>query len=111
MRFPSINEIKDLKQVVAYLHQLRNKLELFVKPVYNGEVTLTASATTTTVSDGGVYAGDRIFLQPTTANAAAAIPTTFVSSITNGEFTLTHANAVSTDRTFLYLITTRNEFS
>jgi hypothetical protein len=110
MRFPSPQNVREANQIISYLHQLRNKLELLIKPVYNGEVTLTENVTTTTVSDGGVFRGDRVFLQPTTANAAAAVPTTFISSVTNGQFVITHANAATTDRTFYYLVTTRNEF-
>lgn len=107
MRFPLL---QNRENIIQWSHQLLRQLELLVKPYYNGEVTLTENVTTTTVSDGGVYKGDRVFLQPTTANAAGAVPTTFISTVDTGSFIITHANAATTDRTFYYLITTRNEF-
>ena len=45
------------------------------------------------------------FLLPLTANAAAALSTTYASSITATGFTLTHANAGTTDRTFAFHFT------
>lgn len=71
-----------------------------------GEVTLTAGATTTvvtkSVAKGAVNVGkdDQILLSPRTANAAAAISTTYISSVGQGTFTITHANAGTLDRTF-----------
>lgn len=67
-----------------------------------GTVTLTASATTTTVATSGlkVSANSVILLSPKTANAAAALASTYVSAVGNGTFTLTHANNSQTDRTF-----------
>lgn len=68
-----------------------------------GSVTLTASATTTTVLNTRVGANSKIFLEPTTANAATARATTYVSAKTAGQFTITHANNAQTDRTFDYV--------
>lgn len=107
MRFPLL---QNTNNIIQWSHQLLKQLELLVKPYYNGEVTLTENVTTTTVQDGGVYIGSKVFLMSTTANAAAAIPTTFISSVANGSFVITHANAATTDRTFYYLVTTANEF-
>ena len=69
-----------------------------------GSVTLTASATTTDVTDRRSGIDSVIALMPTTSNAAAAIGTTYVSSRGIGTFTLTHANNAQTDRTFSYSI-------
>lgn len=69
-----------------------------------GTCTLAAGATTTTVSATNCGVNSRILLSPTTANAAGALATTYVSAVAKGQFTLTHANAVSTDRTFFYAI-------
>lgn len=69
-----------------------------------GEVTLTASATTTAVTDYRVGSDSVIALMPTTSNAAAALGTTYVSARTQNGFTLTHANNAQTDRTFGYAI-------
>jgi len=107
MRFSLLQSQNNLLQ---WSHQLIKQLEFLVKPLYNDEVTLEANVTTTIVSDGGVFIGDKVFLQPITANASAALPTTFISSVDDGTFTITHANAATTDRTFFYLITTDNRF-
>ena len=65
-----------------------------------GEVTLTANAASTAVSFTNCSENSKIFLSPTTANAAGAVATTYVSAVGNGTFTLTHANNAQTDRTF-----------
>jgi len=65
-----------------------------------GTVTLTANAATTVVSFTNCSVNSKIFLSPTTANAAGAVATTYVSAVGNGTFTLTHANNAQTDRTF-----------
>ena len=71
-----------------------------------GTVTLKASATSTTVSDPNCATGTVPILVPTTADAAAAVATTFIptDSIANGSFVIEHASAASTDRTFLYAL-------
>lgn len=70
-----------------------------------GTVTLTANATTTTVAAPTVNRNAIVLLSPTTANAAAAIATTYVTvSASGGAFTLTHANNAQTNRTFGYLV-------
>jgi len=70
-----------------------------------GSVTLTASTTTTTVTELRAGADSIILLSPTTANAATALATTYHSStIAGASFTLTHANNAETDRTFNYII-------
>ncbi len=69
-----------------------------------GTVTLTASAGSTqvTLQAGQINENSVITLSPRTANAAAALGTTYVSDKANGSFTLTHANNAQTDRTFDY---------
>lgn len=69
-----------------------------------GTVTLTASTTTTTVSTFNVGPESGVFLSPKTANAAAALASTYVSATDAGSFTLTHANNAQVDRTFAYEI-------
>lgn len=71
-----------------------------------GSVTLAASATTTTVTDPNCATGTVPILTPTTADAAAAVATTFIPvvSIANGSFVIHHASAASVDRTFLYAL-------
>ena len=70
-----------------------------------GTVTLTASVATTTVTDFRIGADTVVLLSPTTANAAAALGTTYHSSTTAGtSFVLTHANNAQTDRDFRYTL-------
>ena len=70
-----------------------------------GDVTLRANQTTTVVTKSTFNGNARVFLFPQTANAAAAVATTYASvTAGGGSFTITHANAGSTDRTFSYLV-------
>ncbi|SAL39231.1 hypothetical protein AWB69_03871 [Caballeronia udeis] len=69
-----------------------------------GNVTLAASTSTTFVSDARVGAQSFVKLMPMTANALSAIPTVYVSSTGRENFTLTHGNSASTDKTFRYCV-------
>lgn len=68
--------------------------------------SLTANAASTTVSNARIRAGSALILVPTTANAAAAIATTYQTypNITDGQAVLTHTNNAQTDRTFRVVI-------
>jgi hypothetical protein len=68
-----------------------------------GTVTLTANATTSTQTPINCAAGSCVFLFPTTANAATALATTYISAVANKSFTITHANNTQIDRTFFYV--------
>lgn len=70
-----------------------------------GDVTLAAGAAITVVSFPNCSKDCRVFLFPQTANAAAAVPTTFIlrANIMQKQFTITHANNAQTDRVFSYL--------
>lgn len=70
-----------------------------------GDCTLAAGATSTTVVFVNCSRDCRIFLFPQSANAAAALATTFITAanIKQGNFVITHANAGTTDRTFSFL--------
>jgi hypothetical protein len=70
-----------------------------------GTVTLTAGSATTVVSAVNCGPDSRVFLEATTANAAAERGGTAlrVSSIGAGTFTIVHANNAQTDRTFHWL--------
>jgi hypothetical protein len=69
-----------------------------------GTVTLTANASSTTVTHLNFGADSVPHLTPATANAAAEVGagTLYVSARANGSFTLTHGNNAQADRTFLY---------
>ena len=71
-----------------------------------GEFTLAAGATSTVVSADNCGENSRIALTPRTANAAGALATTYITAanVVPGQFTVTHANAGTTDRTFGYAI-------
>lgn len=69
----------------------------------NGTLTLAASVGTTTVTAKNCGAGSAVLLFPTTANGAAAIATTYVSTVSPGSFVLTHTNNVQTDRSFFFV--------
>lgn len=65
-----------------------------------GSFTLTASATSTTVTAINCGADSKVFLEPRSANAAAARGTTYISAVSAGTFTVAHASNGQTDRTF-----------
>lgn len=71
-----------------------------------GEVTLRANQTTTVVTKTvhraavNVGADSEVFLTPRTANAAAALATTWVSAVGQGTFTITHASNAQIDKLF-----------
>ena len=69
-----------------------------------GTVTLTAGATTTTLTDAAITPSSHISLMPTTANAGAENWHIPPATITNGSAVITHANAATVDRTFLYRV-------
>jgi hypothetical protein len=71
-----------------------------------GVVTLAvAPATSTFVSFVNCSADCEVFLSPRTANAAAAVATTYIKAvdITQGGYTITHASSAQNDRTFGFL--------
>lgn len=71
-----------------------------------GTVTLTAGATSTTVTPStapaaeNVASGMEVFLTPKTANAAAVLASTYISSVGTKSFTITHPNSANADMTF-----------
>ena len=87
------------KMAEAINNILRGKI---IQPI--GSVTLTASQTTTTLSNPLIGASSWIGFMPTTANAAAATANLYVSARSDGSATLTHANNAQVDRTFVYII-------
>jgi hypothetical protein len=86
-----------------------SKFALAIQALYNGRsnasgtFTLTAGATSTTVSAPNCSAQSAVFLSPKTANAAAALATSYISAVGNKTFTITHANTATVDRTFFYV--------
>lgn len=70
-----------------------------------GEITLTANAATTTVTDTLINENSVITLMPMTANAAGAIATTYFDAPTQGSVVINHANNAQADKTFRYEVT------
>ena len=89
---------KDLTKFAFALQQLAQGRSNAV-----GEVTLTHGQATTTVSNQTCGPESIVLLMPKTLDAAGALATAYVSAVGPGRFTLTHANAASTDRTFGYV--------
>jgi len=69
-----------------------------------GNVTLTASATSTTLTDARIGANSIILFMPTTANGNTAKANLFVSARADGTATLTHASSTNADQTFGYVV-------
>lgn len=67
-----------------------------------GLLTLTPGATSTVVENPLIRLDSVPVLVATTANAAAALATTYISAINRGSFTLAHANTATTDRTYRF---------
>lgn len=90
----------------------RRKLALAIADLMKGklnvtkDVTLTANAASTTVMDSRIGATTVLVLVPTTANAAAALATTYQTypNATANLAVLTHANNAQTDKTFVAVL-------
>jgi len=95
-----------LANIEEWLREIAKAVNLMIDGQSNavGEFTLTAGATSTVIADLRVGIDARILLMPTTANAAAALTTTYISSIGKQTFTISHANNSQTDKIFKYAI-------
>lgn len=93
---PEETNIWTIVQAIIQLVEGRNNA--------SGRFTLTPGATTTIVAHPNCSIDCEPQFSPRTANAAAAVATTYVSAVEQGSFTVTHANAGSIDRTFGYLV-------
>ena len=72
------------------------------KLVCTGDITLTASSATTTLTDPRIGIESFIGFTPLTANAQADMP--YVTNRGKGTATLNHANNAQTDRDFVYCV-------
>lgn len=68
-----------------------------------GQVTLTASSTTSTISDSRITADTVAILMPLTAHAAAAVAGLWQTAAA-GAITLTHASTADVDKTFYFVL-------
>ena len=85
--------------LVAFVNRM-----LIGKLNVTGTITLTAGATSTTLTDSRIGSTSYIDFMPTTANAATAKANLYVSARTKGAATLTHALSANTDQTFVYVV-------
>ena len=71
-----------------------------------GSFTLTASATSTTVTDLRAGRSSVVLYTPITANASAEVGngTIYISARNKQNFVITHANNGQTDRNFIYVV-------
>jgi hypothetical protein len=90
-----------LRQLARAINQIRDG-----KINSTGNFVVSASVTQTVVIDRRCGADSRIFFQPLTANAAAALSGVYTLSgnIADGQFTVQHANNAQTDRIFNYVL-------
>jgi hypothetical protein len=98
----------DVLSLIRHLVDVARGVRLLFQGKTNntGTLTLTANTTTTVLSDPRLTVESFVGLQPLTANAAAALATTYAATAdqNNITWTFTHANAATTDRTFRYVI-------
>lgn len=93
--------------VREHLRQLSDKFNAAINGGGNntGTVTLTASDTTTTLTDSRIGRTSVITLMPMTANASAALASVFYETPGAGSIIINHASDAATDQTFRYAIT------
>jgi len=89
-----------IKQIAIFLNDqvLRGKVNV------TNSITLTANATTTTLTDERIGYGTFIDLMPMTANAATAKAGVYYTNLKKGSATINHANSANVDQTFTVLL-------
>jgi hypothetical protein len=92
-------------RVASYGRGMVRWLQSLVQSLTAGEVTLTASSTTTTLSDTRIGPSSHISLTPLSSSAAGALSGLYVSARGDGTATLTHASTAAVDKTFSYTVT------
>jgi hypothetical protein len=72
---------------------------------YTGDVTVLINKTTTVVTSVLAGIGQRVFISPQTAVAAAEVATTWAPPVTiAGQFTIHHASNATAGRTWSWLV-------
>ena len=95
------NTERDLGRIVRSIRELYEG-----RSNATGSFTVTQNAATTVVTAPNCSPDSKVFLQATSANAAAEVGagTIYVSAKAQGSFTVTHANSATASRTFDYRI-------
>ena len=106
--FGGSKEANAISMIVQFVDEhliapLRNAIEGKLNNVT--DVTLTASSTTTTITDPRIGPDSHLSFTPRSATAAIANGTLFVSARDTGTATVTHASTADTDKTFSLSIT------
>lgn len=110
LHLPPPPPTQSVSELAAYLRRLYDALRpLRMGKTENvGEVTLTANAASSTISDIRISKQSVISFLPRTANAAAELAngTMYIlkANQTTGSAVVTHANNAQTDREFLYSV-------
>ena len=100
MTVPGIGPFHDQRQIIATIEAIRQRLAVLSTATFTLDVS---PATTTTVSDGNITVASQIMFQGADSAGAGAISGAYVSDISDGAFTLTHAAAAGT-RTLRYFV-------
>ena len=69
-----------------------------------GSITLSASATSTTLTDARIGGNSIILFMPVTANGRTALNGMHISARASGSATLTHASSSNSDQNLAYCI-------
>jgi len=107
---PPPTDFESFRQVGSYLRRMWEPLQAMRRGKIEcmAELTLTANAASSTLSDIRIGKYSALIFDPLTANAAAelAAGTLYVTTANRGDgtATVTHANNVQTDRSFRVLI-------
>ena len=106
--FPGLSRLPPEKWDMHWAMQVYIALNNILTGKMNctGEVTLTANAASTVVTDTRVGGPSVILLMPRTANAAAELGagTAYIATVGKQTFTITHANNAQNDRTYRYAV-------
>ena len=103
---PFSNIPLEWKNPAEHRRKLATALRSVLDGAHNatGSVTLRASQTTTTIDNRRIGIDTKVFLMPTTSNAAAAVTSVYQSANDEFEITLTHDSDAATDRIFYYVL-------
>ena len=92
-----------VQNIKTHIYDFGVAINLLIEGKRNscGTFTLTASATSTVVTNERCSTDSKVLFSPRTSNAAGAVATTYIT-VANGSFTVNHANTGTLDRTFSY---------
>jgi hypothetical protein len=97
---------QNLPAISNWLIRVRDVVNDILRGNFNAtiDITLTANSATTALTNPLLSGMSGLYFSPLTANAAAEIPTLYVSAQGSHTATLTHTNSAQVDRTFKLLV-------